>query len=144
MRYCWSRQTTNNPAPKGHNLWRLRRALLGQRVNAAVDAALHEFRADVLQWIGAGSDLPGGSGSEASNQRFTQTAIYPTRILVLLPMTLLVLALIVTGGRRLRHLRYLQGDLGGSLDSAVLRTCRVTAAWRVGSPNSTRFMWMRC
>ena len=88
---------------------RLRRALLGQRVNAAL----------MLRYTSSG--LTSYSGLELVRiylvgldlRRRIKDSLkrrLPNTDFGVVPMTLLVLALIVTGGRRLRHLRYLQGD----------------------------------
>ena len=88
---------------------RLRRALLSKRVNAPL--ALRYSR----------SGLTSYSGLELVRTYFVRLQLrrrikdslkrrLPNTDFGVVPMTLLVLALIVTGGRRLRHLKHLQFD----------------------------------
>ena len=88
---------------------RLRRALLKRRVNAAL--ALHYTSSGLTSYAGlelvrtylVGLDLRRRIKDSLKRR-------LPGTDFGVVPMTLLVLALIVTGGRRIRHLRYLQCD----------------------------------
>lgn len=88
---------------------RLSRALLGRRVNGQL-----EFRYTAAGLTSfAGLELFGRYLSKLDLRRRLRDGIgrcLPATDYGVVPMTLLLLSLIVTGGRRLRHLRHLQFD----------------------------------
>lgn len=112
---------------------RFRRALLGRRVKAQ------------LQFRYRSSGLTSFSGLELIRQymvgldlrRRIQDGVgrrLPATDYGVASMTLLLLALIVTGGRRLRHLKYLQQDpvVGRFCGLARMPTDRTVARWLAG------------